>query len=197
MDISIRSNVSSVDRVIQLMKDVIQEEGNRHILQNQLRHVYHLLLDISSPGCPLPRSTENDVVFQDQQKASPKALKIWLQLMCNSLTHANKILHCYGPSQRQRHLNCLMCNPGRLSKRIKEWKVLFNYLFQGLQEDFSMFVTALIQFIINRDPIQLMSLHRRTLLQEEFSMFVTAPIQLMSVHRRTRLSKDEAQMLLR
>jgi hypothetical protein len=77
-----------------------------------------------------------------------------------------------------------MCKQGRLSKRVKEWKVLFNYLFQCLQEEFSMFVTTSNQMIINRDPIQLMSTQESTDEAEE-------SIARMLFRRGQALSTDE------
>jgi len=123
--------------VIPLIKDVIEEE---EILQTELRPVENLLLDISA-------------VFQDQQKAGPEALKIWLRQLHHFLTEANSILQ--RPSQRQRRLDCLMGYPGRTPKELKEWKVHINYLFQGLQRDFSIFVTAPLS--IHKNPMQLKS----------------------------------------
>ena len=44
-----------------------------------------------------------------------------------------------------------MCNPGRVSKEIDEWKALFDCLFQDLQREFSIFVT--VDHIIHTDPL--------------------------------------------
>lgn len=126
--------------IIPLMKDVMEEEEKRHILQTELKPLDNILLDISA-------------VFQDQDKAAPEPLKIWLQLLHNSLTEAKSILQRYGtPSQRQWRLDCLMEKQARPPKQeIKERKVFFNYLFQGLQSEFSMFVIG--DYLVNRDPI--------------------------------------------
>lgn len=55
-----------------------------------------------------------------------ETLEIWLQLLHNSLAELKSILRRYNPSQRQRQrcLDCFMCKPERLSKRVKVWKGL-------------------------------------------------------------------------
>jgi len=156
----IKKAMDIITSVSQLMNAVIHEEENREILQTDLRPMKNLLLDITT-------------LFQEQRKEAQEAIKIWMQLLHNSFTEARSLLERPEPGQRQRCLDCLMCNPGRLSKEIKEWKVLFDYLCQGLQRDFSMFVSA--HQIVNRDPIPPM----------------TAEESLQP------LSKDEAWMLFR
>lgn len=122
------TNVFSFDPVIKQLKVVMDEEENRHILQTDLKPMEYLLRHIASK-------------FQELEEADREALKIWLQLLHNSLTDANNnILYSSGP--RQRCIGCVMCNPGKLSKQIEGWKVLFNYLFQGIQREFSLFARA-------------------------------------------------------
>ena len=65
-----------------------------------------------------------------QEAAGHEILKIWLQPLHNSVAEGKSILHRSEP--RQWCLTSLVCNQGRLSIEIKEWKVLFNYFFQYL-----------------------------------------------------------------
>lgn len=118
-----RNNVFSVEPLIRLLKEVIQEEESREILQADLIHL-------------LPYST---IFLEDQlPEAVPETLKVWLQLLHNCLTQAKSIL--YHPNSRQRCLDCLSNNPKRSSEQIKNWRVHFNYLFHGLESDFSVIV---------------------------------------------------------
>jgi len=155
--------------VIQLMKHVLDEEENHEILQTDWRPLENLVLDIN-------------IILQDQPEAAQKILKIWLQLLLNCLTEANRILHRYNPPRRQRCLDYLMCKPGRLSKQVNEWKVHFNYLFQGFQRDFSIFVTA--PHSIHKNPMQLKSAQESIVGQDEAWMlfrriaFKDSPVSL-------------------
>jgi hypothetical protein len=63
-----------------------------------------------------------------------------LEELQKSLTEAKSLLH--RSQARQRCLDCLMCNPARLSTQIREWKVSFDKLYQGLKDDFSTIVSA-------------------------------------------------------
>jgi len=91
--------------VLQLMKDVLDEDENCEILQSDLMPLEYFLPYIT--------------VLQDQlPEAARETLKVWLQLLHNCLTEAKSMLHRSDPPQRC--LDCLMCNPGRLSKQIKK-----------------------------------------------------------------------------
>lgn len=116
------------DPVIELMKDVIQKEENREILQADLKRMDRLVQDIST-------------IFQDQHRVLPQTVKDGLEELQRSLTEAQSLLH--RSEGRQRYLECLVCKPPvRLSKQIREWKVSFDKLYQHLREDFSTIVNA-------------------------------------------------------
>jgi len=89
------------DPVIQLMKDVIQEEKNCETLQTNLRRM------------------DTTVHHDEVPEAALETLKIWLQVLHNCLTKAESILHRSDPRQRQWCHDCLISNPGRLSNKSK------------------------------------------------------------------------------
>lgn len=64
-----------VDPLIELMKDVIQKEENREILQADLKRMDRLVQDIST-------------IFQDLQRVPPQTLKDGLEELQRSLTEA-------------------------------------------------------------------------------------------------------------
>jgi hypothetical protein len=119
-----------INPVVQLMTDVI----NLHILQIDMRRVEILLQDIAA-------------LFRDQQKAPPEIVKIWLQLLQNSLAGAKRLLDRWGP--RQSCLDCVVRNPRRLSKDVREWSACFDKIYHGFQSDLSMLVTSL-QFVSSK-----------------------------------------------
>lgn len=117
--------------LVELMKDVIHKEENRHILQAEhgdpsTRYQYHL-----------PRSTES--AHADRQGLVGRAAKFpcW-----KSLLHRSEA--------RQWCLDCLAVNPVRLSKQLREWKVSFDNLFQSLSKHFSTIVST--QHIVKSAP---------------------------------------------
>jgi hypothetical protein len=94
-----------VSQLMQLMKDVFDEE-NCELLKTDLMPLEYVLPYIST-------------ILQDQlPEAARETLKVWLQLLHNCLTEVKSMLHRSDPPQRC--LDCLMCNPGRLSKQIKK-----------------------------------------------------------------------------
>jgi hypothetical protein len=80
------------------------------------------------------------LLFRDQQKTPPEIVKIWLQLLQNSLAEAKRLLDRSG--SRQSCLDCVMRNPRRLSKEIREWNAFFDHLYHGFQRDLSILVTS-------------------------------------------------------
>jgi hypothetical protein len=106
-----------INPVIQLMKDVINMENNCQILQIDLRRVEILLQDIG--------------LFRDKRKTPPEIVKIWLQLLQNSFADAKRLLDRWGP--RQSCLDCVVRNPRRFSKDVREWSAFFDKIYHGFQ----------------------------------------------------------------
>lgn len=61
------------------MTDVINKEDNHRTLQTDLKHMGSLLED-------------NAILFRDQQEAHPEIVRIWLQLLGNSLPKEERLL---------------------------------------------------------------------------------------------------------
>jgi hypothetical protein len=94
-------------------------------------------------------------IFLPSSKSNGKRPRRPSGFGCNCSIIPLQKREAYSSAPNQDNDNGVSSNPGSLSKEIKEWKVLFDYLFQRLQSDFSMFLSA--HELVNSDPIPPMS----------------------------------------
>lgn len=117
--------VPLIQQIIQQIDDVIHLDVNRKLLEEQLKDMKNLLVDINSQ-------------FQDQQRETPASLKNCLLRIEHKLGEARELIQ---RSQRARRLNYLLCKPN-VFKQIREWNKAIPGLHDQLKNNFLLFCSA-------------------------------------------------------
>lgn len=124
-------NSRMVAPVMEQLKDVINKEDNRHILQTDLRQMEGLLQDITTLFRDEP---DIAILFQHPRKELLKIVKRWFQLLQSSLAEAKGLFDL---------------DPTTHSQEIREWSTSFDKMYHSLQSELSRLVTSL-QFVSSK-----------------------------------------------